>query len=81
MPAYLVDDGGEVKSEWLEGVKTVAVTAGASAPEVLVQNLIGMLESDFGFETMEEMELKEEDVRFHLPTIAKVSTGRTELRA
>src|SRR5579884_31057 len=68
VPAYLVDDGGEVKPEWLEGAQTVAVTAGASAPENLVEDLISTLQTRFGFEHMEEMELKEEDVRFQLPS-------------
>jgi len=68
VPAYLVDDSREVKPEWLAGIKTVAVTAGASAPENLVQELIQSLETQFGFDFMEEMELKEEDVRFHLPS-------------
>jgi 4-hydroxy-3-methylbut-2-enyl diphosphate reductase len=68
VPAYLVDDSREVKPEWLKGIRTVAVTAGASAPENLVQELIQSLETQFGFDFMEEMELKEEDVRFHLPS-------------
>ncbi|HXF27922.1 MAG TPA: 4-hydroxy-3-methylbut-2-enyl diphosphate reductase [Bryobacteraceae bacterium] len=67
VPAYLVDDRGEVKPSWLEGVRTVAVTAGASAPENLVQELMDCLREKFGFARLEEMELKEEDVRFHLP--------------
>jgi 4-hydroxy-3-methylbut-2-enyl diphosphate reductase len=68
VPAYLVDDSREVNPEWLQGVRTVAVTAGASAPENLVEELIQSLETKFGFDFMEEMELKEEDVRFHLPS-------------
>ena len=68
VPAYLLDDSREVNPEWLKGVQTVAVTAGASAPENLVQELIQSLETQFGFDYMEEMELKEEDVRFHLPS-------------
>ena len=67
VPAYLVDDSGEVNPKWLEGTSTVAVTAGASAPENLVEELIDSLKTKFGFDFMEEMELKEEDVRFHLP--------------
>jgi 4-hydroxy-3-methylbut-2-enyl diphosphate reductase len=72
VPAYLIDDLGEVQSEWLDGVDTVAVTAGASAPENLVQELIGSLR-DRGFNQLEEMEIKEEDVRFNLPS----ELGRT----
>jgi len=67
VPAYLVDDSTEVNPAWLDGARTVAVTAGASAPENLVQELIQSLETKFDFDYMEEMELKEEDVRFHLP--------------
>ncbi|HTW66310.1 MAG TPA: 4-hydroxy-3-methylbut-2-enyl diphosphate reductase [Bryobacteraceae bacterium] len=67
VPAYLVDDSTEVNPAWLDGASTVAVTAGASAPENLVQELIQSLETKFAFDFMEEMELKEEDVRFHLP--------------
>ena len=68
VPAYLLDDSSEVNPSWLDGVMTVAVTAGASAPENLVENLIDCLETSFGFDRMEEMELKEEDVRFQLPS-------------
>jgi len=67
VPAYLLDDSQEVNPNWLDGVSTVAVTAGASAPEILVQELIETLKSKFGFAFVEELELKEEDVRFHLP--------------
>ena len=64
--AYLIDDLSEVKPAWLEHVQTVAVTAGASAPENLVEKLIAHLRGR-GFEGLEEVEIKEEDVRFQLP--------------
>ncbi len=67
VPAFLIDDLSEVKPEWLEDVQTVAVTAGASAPENLVESLIAHLRS-CGFEGLEEVEIKEEDVRFQLPS-------------
>ncbi len=67
VPSYLIDDAQEVRREWLEGVETVAVTAGASAPENLVQELIDSLRSG-GFVLFEEMEIREEDVRFSLPS-------------
>ncbi len=66
VPAYLIDDLSEVKPEWLNGIETVAVTAGASAPENLVEELIESLKGR-GFDQLEEMEIKEEDVRFNLP--------------
>jgi 4-hydroxy-3-methylbut-2-enyl diphosphate reductase len=67
VPAYLIDDLGEVQPEWLNGVDTVAVTAGASAPENLVQDLIQSLK-ERGYTQLEEMEIREEDVRFNLPS-------------
>lgn len=67
VPAYLVDDLREVREQWLGGVNTVAVTAGASAPENLVQQLIESLQQR-GYQDIEEMEIKEEDVRFNLPS-------------
>jgi len=75
VPAYLIDDLSEVRPEWLEGVNTVAVTAGASAPENLVEELIGSLR-EAGYRTLEEMEIKEEDVRFNLPAeLARVQNN------
>ncbi len=67
VPAYLIDDLSEVQEAWLAGVDTVAVTAGASAPENLVGELIESLRAR-GFNRLEEMEIKEEDVRFNLPS-------------
>jgi 4-hydroxy-3-methylbut-2-enyl diphosphate reductase len=66
VPAYLVDDAQEVNPRWLAGANTVAVTAGASAPEHLVQELIEALRRA-GYNRLEGMDLKEEDVRFTLP--------------
>ena len=63
-----MDDHRDVDAEWLEGVETVAVTAGASAPEHLVQELLDYLKQAHGFSEVEEVELKEEDVRFSLPS-------------
>src|SRR5579862_3752026 len=57
--AYLVDDRTEVQSDWLQGVETVAVTAGASAPENLVEEILGLLREK-GYDDLEEMEIKEE---------------------
>ncbi len=66
VPAYLVDDESDVRPEWMTSVKTVAITAGASAPEHLVEQIIAYLKVN-GFDQLEELEVKEEDVRFQLP--------------
>jgi 4-hydroxy-3-methylbut-2-enyl diphosphate reductase len=63
---YLVNDWDAVNPEWLEGVQNVAVTAGASAPEHLVEELVEALRNE-RFTQLEEVELIEEDVRFSLP--------------
>jgi 4-hydroxy-3-methylbut-2-en-1-yl diphosphate reductase len=70
--SYLVNDKRDIDTIWLEGVKNVAVTAGASAPEHLVQELVEFLR-ERGFNDMEEIELVEEDVRFSLPAELTVS--------
>lgn len=63
---YLIDNAEAIKPEWLEGVSNVAVTAGASAPEILVEGVIGYLKKN-GFGTVEEVEVMPENVRFGLP--------------
>lgn len=68
VPAYLVDDHRDVVPSWLDQVNTVAVTAGASAPEHLVQELLDYLREEHNFHQVEEVELKDEDVRFSLPS-------------
>jgi 4-hydroxy-3-methylbut-2-enyl diphosphate reductase len=70
--SYLVNDRSDVSTTWLEGVKNVAVTAGASAPEHLVAELIEFLR-ERGFHQMEEIELIDEDVRFSLPAELMIS--------
>jgi 4-hydroxy-3-methylbut-2-en-1-yl diphosphate reductase len=67
VPAYLIDDAQQVDPAWLIRASTVAVTAGASAPEHLVEELIEFLRQE-GFSDMEEVTIKDEDVRFSLPS-------------
>ena len=70
--SFLVNDRGAVDPAWLDEVKNVAVTAGASAPEHLVQELIDFLR-DLGYRQLEEIELVDEDVRFSLPSELMIS--------
>jgi len=65
-PSYLIDTADDIKSEWLTGVKTVALTAGASAPEVLVEQAVAFLTKK-GFTNIREVEVMPENVRFGLP--------------
>lgn len=65
-PAYLIDGPEDIRPEWLEGVGVVGVSAGASAPEVLVENVIAHLR-DWGAESVEEDSGEPETVVFALP--------------
>ena len=66
IPAYLVDNAGEVKAEWLEGKMHVGISAGASAPEVLVQEVIARLK-ELGAMSVHELQGIDENVVFPLP--------------
>jgi 4-hydroxy-3-methylbut-2-en-1-yl diphosphate reductase len=63
---YLIDNSAAIAPTWLEGVQNVAVTAGASAPEVLVEDVVNYLRQN-GFANVEEVEVMPENVRFGLP--------------
>ncbi len=64
--AYLIDRPEELKPEWIEGKRTIGVTAGASAPEVLVRDVIFRLQ-ELGAKRVHEIEGIEENVTFPLP--------------
>ena len=64
--AHLIDNAEQINVEWLAGVSNVGVTAGASAPEELVQNLIDKIKKD-RIVTIEEVVVAEEKVIFKLP--------------
>jgi len=64
--AHLIDGRHELQPEWFTGVDTVMITAGASAPEVVVQDVIDHLVDNFGA-TIDEVTTREEHVTFPLP--------------
>jgi 4-hydroxy-3-methylbut-2-en-1-yl diphosphate reductase len=66
VPSYMVDNAGEVRPEWFEGRARVGLTAGASAPEVLVREVIDRVRA-FGAVTVSRMNGIEETVKFPLP--------------
>lgn len=65
-PAYLIDGADELNKDWFKGVEKVGITAGASAPEILVEEIIERLYT-FSDVTVETMPGVEEDVEFPLP--------------
>ena len=64
--SYLIDYAHEMKEEWLEGVRTVGVTSGASVPEILVEELLAKL-SEHGFSDVEVVTKAEEHLLFSMP--------------
>ncbi len=64
--SFLIDKAEDIRPEWLQSVATVAITAGASAPEILVQQVVAFLQGK-GFGSVEEVEVMPENVRFGLP--------------
>jgi 4-hydroxy-3-methylbut-2-en-1-yl diphosphate reductase len=65
-PAHLIDDETQVRPEWIDGIGTVGVTSGASAPEHLVSRMLAYL-AERGFHEVEQIGDAEEGVRFSLP--------------
>jgi 4-hydroxy-3-methylbut-2-en-1-yl diphosphate reductase len=75
VPAKLIDDAGMIRPEWLSGVDSVGLTAGASAPEVLVKQVSDLL-AGYGYTDQQDIDLIREDVRFVLPSeLAAITTA------
>ena len=66
IPSYLIDSYQDIQPQWLVGVHAIGIAAGASAPEVLVTQVIKFLKAH-GAETVEELTVVEENVEFLLP--------------
>jgi 4-hydroxy-3-methylbut-2-en-1-yl diphosphate reductase len=64
--AYLIDDSKSINPDWLKAAKRVGITAGASSPELLIENVVQYLEN-FGFLEIEELHTVAENVHFALP--------------
>ena len=75
--SYLIDNETQVQGEWLDGVKTLGITSGASAPEELVQRLVDLFRNA-GTADVEEFTVVEEDVRFMLPKTIRQAIAATD---
>jgi 4-hydroxy-3-methylbut-2-en-1-yl diphosphate reductase len=74
--SHLIDNESEVREEWLDGMRIVGITSGASAPEDLVKRLVQFFR-DRGTDDVQELEVIREDVRFMLPkTIRQALAGK-----
>lgn len=69
--AYLIDNAGEMDQAWFDGVKSVGVTAGASAPEVLIQDVLNQIQA-WGGQLPNELDGIEENVTFSLPKALRI---------
>lgn len=78
VPSYLIENADQLKPEWLTSAKAIGVTAGASAPDVLVQDVVERLRQLHGVE-LEMMNGVAENVRFRLPP--ELTTGEEERQA
>jgi 4-hydroxy-3-methylbut-2-enyl diphosphate reductase len=79
--AYLINDAREINPQWLEGVRCVGVTSGASAPEHLVQDVVACLKRFGEAPSVEERELVREDVNFGLPPELTLEAQGSRLKA
>lgn len=70
-PSYLIDGAENLQRDWFDQIETVLITAGASAPEVVVQDVVNYLQQQFGA-TLDEVVTREEHVSFPLPKEMRV---------
>jgi 4-hydroxy-3-methylbut-2-enyl diphosphate reductase len=70
-PAYLIDGADEIQSQWLDGVMHIGITAGASAPDILVRQVIRHLHG-LGDQGEEELAGQEENIVFSMPKELRV---------
>jgi 4-hydroxy-3-methylbut-2-enyl diphosphate reductase len=78
IPAHLIDGAGEIDPAWFGGVETVVITAGASAPEAVVQDCLTWLRDRFGAE-VEERSIRQEEVYFPLPKELRAAASAARL--
>src|SRR5690606_5570831 len=69
--SYLIDGAEDIQAPWLDGCRAIGITAGASAPEVLVREVIDRLQQ-LGAKPPQEMSGREENVRFSLPKALRI---------
>lgn len=70
-PGYLIDGAEDLRKEWFDGIQRIGITAGASAPEVLVRGVIQQLR-DWGAEPEVELDGREENITFSMPKELRV---------
>ncbi len=79
-PGYMIDSADELLPEWFDGISRVGLTAGASAPEVLVQQVIDRIKA-LGATSVRKMDGIQETIKFPLPKGLKIDVGGLEISA
>lgn len=64
--SYLISDSKDIQLNWLDGVNKIGITAGASAPEELVIEVVGFLQNNFKTQ-IHHLQTREENIKFNLP--------------
>jgi 4-hydroxy-3-methylbut-2-enyl diphosphate reductase len=77
IPSYLIADGSELDPKWVQGAQVIGITAGASAPEVLVEHVIDALRQ-YGPVTVSTLPGRQETIEFRLP--AELASAKTQAR-
>lgn len=72
--AKRIESAQEIDLQWFEGITRIGITAGASAPEDIVQDIVSTLQTMTAHSTVKELILVEEDITFALPTILKTTS-------
>ena len=71
--ARRIESAAELKAEWLEGVRNIGITAGASAPENIVQGIVTELRKMSSSSQVRDLEIVREDVTFALPAVLRTA--------
>jgi len=75
--SYLIDSAADIQESWLKGANSIGVTAGASAPDVLVQDVIARLQALGGAEVI-NLEGREENIVFEVPKELRVDVKQID---
>ncbi|MDX1919838.1 MAG: 4-hydroxy-3-methylbut-2-enyl diphosphate reductase [Candidatus Caenarcaniphilales bacterium] len=70
--AYLIDNREQINEDWLKNINSVGITAGASAPEKLVQEVVNFLQQKFPGATVQETDLIKENMFFPVPNLQRI---------
>ena len=71
VPSHLIERASDIRPEWLQGVRVLGLTASASAPEILVREVVDYTREHLGVTEVREFETVQENVNFSLPVELK----------